>query len=212
MLGIRVTRVGVVGFLCALLASPGWAQQTLSGLAGTVKDAAGVPVAGASVEAASPALIEKVRDVVTDSPGQYKITDLEPGVYSVTVKAPGFSGVMQTGIELPAGFTATVNADLKPGNPEQTITVTATVSLVDTRSTTAEPSGLGPSAPEGRDHGRDRHHGRQRECREHGCRRLERRVRQHGQFAHRPREVRREAVVRRPAHREHGRQPAAPAT
>src|SRR5579864_1984168 len=107
------------------------AQSTLSGLAGVVKDAAGLPVAGATVEAASPALIERVRSVVTDGAGQYKITDLPPGTFSVTVKAAGFSTLVQTGIELTAGFTGGVNADLKQGNPNEAITVTATVTLVD---------------------------------------------------------------------------------
>lgn len=136
MVRMRVLGIGFAILTCTLISRPAWAQRTLSGLAGVVKDAAGAPVAGVSVEAASPVLIEKVRVVVTDTQGRYRFTDLEPGVYSVTVKAPGFATLTQTRIDLPAGFTATVNADLKSGNPQQTITVTATVSLVDTRSTT----------------------------------------------------------------------------
>src|SRR6202035_3670356 len=46
-----------------------------------------------------------------------------------------FSTITQTGIELGAGFVGTVNAVLKPGNPSEVVTVTATVTLVDTRST-----------------------------------------------------------------------------
>src|ERR1700676_3302233 len=130
----RYIRFAIVA--CALASPPAWAQQNLSGLAGVVRDAAGVQVVGAAVEAASPALIERVRSTVTDGSGQYKITDLQPGLYTVTVKAPGFSTLTQTGIDLPAAFTGTVNAVLTPGNAEQTITVTATVTLVDTRSST----------------------------------------------------------------------------
>ena len=104
MMRARVVSGGLVAFLLLVLGPSAWAQQTLSGLAGVVKDAAGMPVAGATVEAASPALIERVRSVVTDGSGQYKITDLQPGAYTVTVKAPGFSTLTQTGVDLPAAF------------------------------------------------------------------------------------------------------------
>ena len=39
---------------------------------------------GVTVEASSPALIEKVRSAVTDGSGQYRIEDLRPGTYAVT--------------------------------------------------------------------------------------------------------------------------------
>src|SRR5580692_6312127 len=130
-----IVKMSLAALACAFFVSSALAQQNLSGLSGVVKDAAGMPVAGATVEAASPALIERVRSVTTDGSGQYKITDLQPGAYTVTVKAPGFSALTQTGIDLPGAFVATVNANLQAGNPEQAITVTATVTLVDTRST-----------------------------------------------------------------------------
>ena len=53
-------------------------------IAGVVRDASGGVLPGVTVEVASPALIEKVRSVVTDGEGQYKVVDLRPGVYSVT--------------------------------------------------------------------------------------------------------------------------------
>src|ERR1700681_4135422 len=120
----RVVKMILVTVACALFVPSAWAQQT--GLAGVVRDAAGMPVAGATVEAASPALIERVRSVTTDGAGQYKVTDMPIGVSRLTVKVAGFSTLTQTGIELTAGFTASVNAVLQPGNPEQVVTVTAT--------------------------------------------------------------------------------------
>ena len=108
----RIVTMSLVTLACAWFVPSAWAQQTLSGLSGVVKDTAGMAVAGATVEAASPALIERVRSVVTDGSGQYKITDLQPGVYAVTVRAPGFSTLTQAGVELPAAFVATVNAAL----------------------------------------------------------------------------------------------------
>src|SRR5687768_17044107 len=73
-----------------------------SGLAGVVRDATGAVLPGVTVEAASGALIEKVRTVVTDGEGRYKIVDLRPGIYSVTFMLPGFSPVKRDGLELPA--------------------------------------------------------------------------------------------------------------
>ena len=77
-----------------------------------------------TVEAASPALIEKVRSVVTDGDGQYRVVDLRPGTYTVTFTLTGFTTVKREGIELTAGFTASINADMRVGALEETITVT----------------------------------------------------------------------------------------
>ena len=48
-------------------------------IAGAVKDSSGAILPGVTVEAGSPALIEKVRTAVTDGTGQYRIEDLRPG-------------------------------------------------------------------------------------------------------------------------------------
>ena len=89
---------------------------------------------GVTVEAASPVLIEKVRSVVSDETGQYRIVNLRPGTYSVTFTLPGFSTVKRDGIELTGTFVATVNADLKVGALEETITVTGETPIVDVQS------------------------------------------------------------------------------
>src|SRR5439155_1569901 len=131
-------RIGtsLVAFAVLLLLAPvAGAQQTLSGIAGTVRDPAGAPVAGVTVEAASPVLIEKVRTVVTDGQGQYNIVDLQPGTYSVTFKAPGSSTFKNDGVELTAAFTGTVNATRRPGNPSETSTVTGVTTTTHTRNT-----------------------------------------------------------------------------
>src|SRR5438874_4379840 len=129
--------VTLLGFALAV-AQPVSAQQSASGIAGAVKTASGVPVAGVTVEAASDALIERVRTVVTDGQGQYKIVNLVPGAYVVTFRSPGFSTLRTEAIELTAGFTATVNGALRTGNPNETITVTATSTAVDTQSIRAQ--------------------------------------------------------------------------
>ena len=125
--------VGVLtGILLAILVpSAVYAQASI---AGVVKDASGAVLPGVTVEAASPALIEKVRSVVTDDTGQYRIVDLRPGTYSVTFTLTGFSVVKREGIELTGSFNATINADLRVGGLEETITVTGESPIVDTQS------------------------------------------------------------------------------
>ena len=81
-----------------------YAQQAT--ITGVVKDASGAVLPGVSVEAASPALTEKVRSVVTDGTGQYRIVSLPPGTYTVTVTLQGFNTVRREGIQLSGTLTA----------------------------------------------------------------------------------------------------------
>ncbi len=127
--------VGLVIALCLLLMpSQVWAQASTGAIAGTVKDASGAVLPGVTVEAASPALIEKVRSVVTDERGEYRIVDLRPGTYAVTFTLPGFVVIRREGIELSSSFTASVNADMRVGGVEETITVTGETPVVDLSS------------------------------------------------------------------------------
>ncbi len=109
-------------------------------ITGVVRDTSGGVLPVVTVEASSPALIEKTRSVVTDGTGQYRLVDLRPGTYTVTFTLPGFSVVRREGIELTAGFTATVNADLRVGAIEETLTVTGESPIVDVQSTTRATS------------------------------------------------------------------------
>jgi hypothetical protein len=119
--------------VCSLLltASTASAQGSNGAIAGVVKDASGAILPGVTIEAASPALIEKVRSSVSDGQGLYRIVDLRPGTYIVTFTLPGFSTLKREGLELTAGFTATVNADLKVGELAETITVSGETPVVD---------------------------------------------------------------------------------
>src|SRR5947209_16901516 len=107
-------------------------------IAGVVKDTSGSVLPGVTVEAASPVLIEKTRSVVTNGTGQYNIVDLRPGTYTVTYTLPGFNTVKREGVELTGAFTATVNADLRPGALEETVTVTGEAPIVDVQSASQE--------------------------------------------------------------------------
>src|SRR5947209_5526976 len=121
----------VIVALVMLAPGAAWAQTGGSGIAGVVRDTSGAVLPGVTVEAASPALIERVRSVSTDGEGQYKIVDLRPGTYDVTFVLPGFSTFKREGIQLTANFTATVNADMKVGALEETVTVSAQSPVVD---------------------------------------------------------------------------------
>ena len=103
-------------------------------LTGTVKDPSGGVLPGVAVEAASPALIEKVRTAITDGTGQYRIEDLRPGTYTVTFTLQGFSTTKREGIELTGSFTATINTDLRVGTLAETITVSGETPIVDVQS------------------------------------------------------------------------------
>jgi hypothetical protein len=122
-------------FLLALAPAAIYAQ---SGIAGTVKDSSGAVLPGVVVAASSPALIEKTKSAITDGRGQYKITDLRPGTYSVTFTVPGFTPEQHDGIVLTADFVADVNADLKVGTSTQAIDVQAEVSSLDVQSSTQQ--------------------------------------------------------------------------
>src|SRR5262245_37268745 len=114
-----------------LLPRMGYAQATL---AGVVKDASGAVLPGVTVEAASPVLIEKARNAVTDGTGQYRITELPPGLYTLTFTLAGFNVVKREGIEVSGSGVFAINIDLRVGAVAETITVTGETPVVDTQS------------------------------------------------------------------------------
>src|SRR5437016_3171549 len=102
----------VVLFVLALSVPAVIHAQAVTGasIAGTVKDSSGAVLPAVTVEASSPALIEKVRVAVTDSTGQYKIENLRPGTYNVTFTLAGFNTYKREGLVLEGSFVAAVNA------------------------------------------------------------------------------------------------------
>ena len=108
--------------------------QSGGNIAGVVRDTTGAVLPGVTVEAASPALIEKTRSAVTDSQGQYKIVDLRPGPYTVTFTLPGFSSIKREGLELNTGVTLPVDGELRVGSIEETVTVSGASPVVDVQN------------------------------------------------------------------------------
>jgi hypothetical protein len=118
-----------------LLPSVVSAQATI---AGVVRDTSAAVLPGVTVEASSSALIEKTRTVVTDGSGQYRITDLPPGSYTVTFTLTGFTTVKREGLTVSGSGVVPINADLRVGALEETITVSGESPLVDTQSVRRE--------------------------------------------------------------------------
>jgi hypothetical protein len=112
-----------------------WAQATI---AGSVRDTSGAVLPGVTVEAASPVLIEKVRTALTDGSGRYRIEDLRPGLYTVSFMLPGFATVRREGLEVGGSAVIAVDAELRVGGVQETITVSGETPVVDVQSTKRE--------------------------------------------------------------------------
>jgi Carboxypeptidase regulatory-like domain len=128
-------RCAVVLVWTALLPSAAFAQASISG---TVKDTSGAVLPGVTVEAASPVLIEKVREAVTDANGRYQVVDLRPGTYTITFSLAGFNTVKREGVVLSGSAPLSVDGELRVGTLEETITVTGEAPIVDVASTTQQ--------------------------------------------------------------------------
>jgi len=122
----------VVAAIVMMLPIPAAAQS----VAGVVRDASGAVLPGVSIEAASPALIEKVRTVVSDGAGQYRLENLTPGIYKITYTLPGFTTFERDRVEITTGVTITINADMRLGGVQETITVSGETPVVDVQNST----------------------------------------------------------------------------
>src|SRR5688572_16526002 len=110
----------LIACAAVLLPTIAYAQAQI---VGQVRDESGGVLPGVTVEAASPAIIEKVRTAVTDDQGRYRIEALRPGIYRLTFSLTGFSTVARENIDVPSEVVVTINADMKVGALEETITV-----------------------------------------------------------------------------------------
>ena len=115
-----------------------YGQAAQASIVGVVRDASGAVLPGVTVEASSPALIEKVRTVVTDGTGQYRVESLRPGIYTVSFTLTGFNTIRREGIELAGSFVATISPEMRIGAVEETVTVTGESPIVDVQSATKQ--------------------------------------------------------------------------
>ena len=131
----RLFRGILVVFSLVVVPSAAFAQASI---VGTARDASGAVLPGVTVEASSPALIEKTRSVVTNGVGQYSIQDLQAGHVFGHLHAAGVQPVKRDGIELTGSFIATVNGDLRVGGVAETVTVSGEAPVVDVTSARTE--------------------------------------------------------------------------
>lgn len=124
---------------CTLLlaASPVFAQSQDASIIGQVTDDNGAVLPGVTVTATSPALQVPQVTAVTNERGEYRLTPLPIGTYTVQYELQGFGGLRREDIRLTAGFTARVDVALKLGTLEETITVSGAAPVVDVASTSA---------------------------------------------------------------------------
>ena len=130
-----VQTLTVLVFCVGMLPAAASAQATI---AGEVRDSSGGVLPGVTVEATSPALIEKVRTAVSDSNGRYRIEDLRPGEYTVTFTLTGFTVVRREKLTVGGTGVISVNADMRVGGVQETITVVGETPVVDVTSTKRE--------------------------------------------------------------------------
>jgi hypothetical protein len=128
----QVVRVLMAFVLVAFVPAIAHAQTSITG---TIRDASGAVLPGVTVEASSPVLIEKTRSVVTDGSGQYRLTELLPGTYTITMSLPGFTTVKRENVDVSGVGVITINADMRVGGVQETITVTGETPIVDVQST-----------------------------------------------------------------------------
>ena len=133
---IAAAALVIIGFL----ASPGIGAQGVGAVAGVVKDKSGAVLPGVTVQVTSVALIERVRTAVTDASGQYRLVNLPAGLYIVRFSLPGFSPVTRIGVEVAAGLTTAIDAEMAVGAPNKTVTVPSPWS-------SANPGATLPSGP-----------------------------------------------------------------
>lgn len=132
---IRVARLLVIALVWVALCAPSFAQTNTGRILGTVQDATGAVVVGASVNIADTQRGTS-RTLSTDTSGNYVAPNLQPGIYSVRVAAKGFSSVERPKIELEVAKDVRLDFTLQPGQATETISVTTEVPLVDTTSST----------------------------------------------------------------------------
>ncbi len=110
---------------CVLLNAPRTMAQAVSGtIVGSVTDTSGAFVVNAQVtiELSGQSAIHQS---ATNESGNYTEPNLPPGIYTVTVTAPGFKKEIRQNISVETNTTARVDISLTPGNVSETVTITA---------------------------------------------------------------------------------------
>ena len=129
--------VPLVLTLSTLLGADVAAQGTAASIIGRVVDNSGGVLPGVTVTATSPALQVPSVTAVTDAQGDYRLTPLPIGVYTVAYDFPGFQAVRREDVRLTVGFAARVDITMNVGDLAESVVVVGGTPLVDATSTSA---------------------------------------------------------------------------
>ena len=139
---MRLTlRLLLVGTVLCLSSVPLFAQVTTATLYGVVRDSSGATVPGATVTATHQG-IGLVREIVSEGNGDFAITALPSGRYTLTIQLQGFKTYTNPSLELGAGQTVRQTFTIEIGQLEETITVVERAPLVETASAAQKESML----------------------------------------------------------------------
>ena len=108
---------------------PAFAQTTTGTLRGTVADASGAVLPGATVELTGAA---GTQTAVADGNGQYRFPALTPGVYTLKATLDGFKTILMEGVRVEVGRTFDVDLRFEVGAMAELVTVTGESPLIDT--------------------------------------------------------------------------------
>ncbi len=108
-----------------------WAQLAGTTLSGQVSDRSGATIASASVTIRNMAT-DEVRKVTTNEKGLYNAPSLQPGIYSVTVSAPGFATHVERDLQLTVGAIRKLDVSLTVGTTTEQVEVKAGAGDVET--------------------------------------------------------------------------------
>jgi hypothetical protein len=114
---------------------PGWCQSRR--ITGQITDGTGAVLPGVTVTATSPALQVPSVTAVSDERGDYRLSPLPIGRYTVTFELTGFQNLRREGVRLTVGFVARVDSVMNVGAVAETVTVSGASPLVDVTSTAA---------------------------------------------------------------------------
>jgi hypothetical protein len=118
----RLTALALALCACAVVAP---AQEITGGIVGTVTDANGAAVKGATINVTDAAKKTVVRTVTTNDDGQYDVRDLPVTLYDVSVEAPSFKKHVESGVQVNVGKRRQLDVALQVGSVEEVVTVEA---------------------------------------------------------------------------------------
>lgn len=136
---MRTRTLGLVALaaIVLLLSSPAWAQVNQTGtLMGTVSDAQGQPLPGASITLKSPAMILPQMATVTNDKGLYRFLSLSPGLYEITIALDGMNTVIRRDIKVSVSQTTTIDAILEQSALSESVVVVGQAPTIDLQSNT----------------------------------------------------------------------------